>query len=314
MRDLRCGVQLEDGPVLVTGAGGFVGRHLMEQLNMGRGDWAVDLTDDFPAPAGVSKAAWPLPGGPPEGLGQVRYVVHLAAMSSVSRSLREVRRAYETNLMGTLSVLEMIASGSPGARMLLVSSAEVYSSADRLIGEDSKIGPCNPYGTTKAAAEIAARQFSQNYDLDIVFSRSFPHFGPGQDAGFALPSFCRRIIQAKRRGGGSVRVGNLSPIRDYLYVEDVVRAYCHILGRGRPGGVYNVCGGEGRSMGEILQMLVDISGADISLDVDSDLFRPADMAFQVGDPTKLRALLGWRPRFTLEEGLGKLYEWWEERI
>jgi GDP-4-dehydro-6-deoxy-D-mannose reductase len=314
LRELRCGVQLDEGPVLVTGAGGFVGRHLMEALGMGEGDWAVDLTDDFPAPPGVRKAAWPLPGAPPDGIGEVRYVVHLAAISSVSRSLREVRRAYETNLMGTLSVLETVASQSPGARMLLVSSAEVYRSVDRLIAEESEIGPCNPYGTTKAAAEIAAGQFSESFDLDIVVSRSFPHFGPGQDSGFALPSFCRRIIRAAREGGGSMRVGNLRPIRDYLYVGDVVRAYCYILARGRRGGVYNVCGGEGRSMAEILRVLIGISGADVSLEVDPELFRPADMAFQVGDPTKLRALLGWRPRLSLEEGLQRLYEWWEERI
>ena len=117
MRETRSGFQLEDGPILVTGAGGFVGRHLMAELGMGEGDIAADIHSDYPVPHGVRKTEWLLPSASPSGLGQVRYVVHLAAMSSVSRSFLQVRKAYETNLLGTLSVLEYMAAESPGARM-----------------------------------------------------------------------------------------------------------------------------------------------------------------------------------------------------
>jgi len=307
------GADLESGPILVTGAGGFVGRHLMSHLGMGGGDIAADATTDFEAPEGVRKIAWSLPSEAPAELGEVRYIVHLAAMSSVSRSLREVHKAYEINLMGTVSVMEHMVSRCPGARLLLVSSAEVYRSSDGLITETSAIGPRNPYGTTKAAAEIAAFQFARNYDLDILVTRAFPHFGPGQSDGFAFPSFCRRILAARSTGERSIPVGNLKPVRDYLYVTDVARAYACILARGLSGSIYNVCTGHGNSIADMVRMLIRISGADLDLRVDPELFRPADVEFQVGDPSKLTALLGWNPLVGREEGLSRLFRWWEER-
>lgn len=307
------GVTLEAGPILVTGAAGFVGRHVMRELAMGEGDIAADVSTDFDAPAGVRRIAWELPSEAPKDLGEVRYVVHLAAMSSVSRSLQEVHRAYEINLMGTVSVLEYMVSRCPGARLLLVSSAEVYSSSDGLISESSEIGPRNPYGTTKAAAEIAAFQFARNYDLDMVVTRAFPHFGPGQSEWFAFPSFCRRILETSRSGGRSIKVGNLNPVRDYLYVTDVARAYRYMLSRGLSGSIYNVCTGTGNSIGDMVETLIGISGCDIELDVAPELFRPADVDFQVGDPSRIQALLGWRPEVSREEGLRKLFRWWEER-
>ncbi len=304
---------LEPGPLLVTGAAGFVGGHLMRELGMGPGDVAADVTTDYEVPEGVRKVVWELPSPAPPDLPEVRYIVHLAAMSSVSRSLREVHRAYEINLMGTVSVLEYMAASCPGARLLLASSAEVYRATDDLITEQSEIGPRNPYGTTKAAAEIATFQFARNYGLDIVVARSFPHFGPGQSAGFAFPSFCRRIIGAGASGPRSIRVGNLNPVRDYLYVTDVTRAYGCILGRGLSGSIYNVCTGQGNSIGDMVEMLIEVSGAKLELSVDRELFRPADVEFQVGDPRRLTSLLGWSPVVSRREGLERLLDWWRER-
>jgi len=307
-------ISLEPGPILVTGAAGFVGYHLMKELGMGEGDIAVDMTGDFEAPEGVSKIGWNLPSPPPEELGEVKFIIHLAAMSSVSKSLKEVHKAYEINLLGTVSVLEYMVSKCPGARMLLASSSEVYKSADDLISENSEIGPRNPYGTTKAAAEIAAFQFARNYDLDIVITRAFPHLGPRQSLDFAFPSFCRRIINSRRSGNKIIRVGNLSPVRDYLYVTDVARAYRYILSRGQSGSIYNICTGVGNSIGDMVRMLIDISGMNIELETDPDLFRPVDVEFQVGDPSRLRSLLGWKPEVDRKEGLRKLFSWWEARI
>jgi GDP-4-dehydro-6-deoxy-D-mannose reductase len=303
----------DPGPILVTGAGGFVGRHLMSRLGMGEGDIATDVTTDFEAPEGVRKVAWSLPSEAPPDLGEVRRIVHLAAMSSVSRSIREVHRVYEINLMGTLSVLEYMVARCPGARLLLVSSAEVYRSCDGLITESSEIGPRNPYGTSKAAAEIAAFQFAGNHDLDILVSRAFPHFGPGQSDGFVLPSFCRRILASRGSGERAIRVGNLNPVRDYLYISDVATAYACILSRGRSGSVYNVCTGQGNSIADMARMLLGISGADLDLVMDPELCRPTDVEFQVGDPAKITAMLGWSPAVSMEEGLSKLFRWWEER-
>jgi len=308
------GIHLEPGPVLITGATGFMGSYLMRELGLGEGDIAADVNDDFVTPQGVRRLSWPLPSSPPDDLGEVRYIVHLAAMSSVSKSFRDVHKAYEINLMGTVSILEYMVSRCPGARMLFVSSSEVYNSTEGLISEKGEIGPRNPYGTTKAAAEIAALQYARNYNLDVVISRAFPHMGPGQSEDFALPAFCKRIIESSRRGDSTINVGNLSPIRDYLYVTDVARAYHCILSRGSSGRVYNVCSGKGNSIGDMVNMLIDISGNDIDVKIDPALFRPADVEFQVGDPARLQSELGWKPEVGRIEGLKKLFSWWEARI
>ena len=301
------------GRVLVTGAAGFMGRYLMNELGMGEGDIACDVNDSFEAPPGVRKVAWRLPGRAPEDLGGVRNIVHLAAVSSVSRSLRDVRRAFDVNLMGTLSVVEYASERCPGARFLMVSSAEVYRPSEEPLGEDMGIGPVNPYGSTKAAAEIAALQMARACDIELMVARPFPHFGPGQEPLFALPAFCRRIIEARREGDGWMRVGNLSPIRDYLYVTDVARAYRILLESGRSGEIYNVCTGTGISMEDMVLMIMDIAGVSLEMREDPELLRPVDVEHQVGDPSKIGSRLGWRPEVEREEGMRKLFSWWEAR-
>lgn len=300
------------GPVLVTGAGGFMGPWLMRELEMGPGDTAADFTDSFETPPGVRRLAWELPSPPPGELGEVSFIVHLAAVSSVSRSLMEMRRAYEVNLMGTLSVLEYAAERSPGARFLLISSAEVYRPSDGLLTEDSPLGPVNPYGATKAAAEIAALQFARSRGIDLLVARPFPHFGPGQSPVFALPAFCRRILEARKSGAECMRVGNLEPVRDYLYVTDVARAYRRILAEGVPEGIYNICTGNGSSMGDMVRTLMRIAGVELELRVDPDLFRPVDVVSQVGEPSRMQAL-GWSPEVDRIDGMRRLFSWWEAR-
>lgn len=313
MREITGGIKLEEGPILVTGAAGFVGSHIMKELSMGYGDIAADLTDDYPVPEGVKKIHWKLPSSAPEELGAVRYIVHLAAISSVSKSLQDVHHAYEVNLMGTISVLEYMVSKCRNARMLLASSSEVYESTDDLITEKSKIGPCNPYGTTKAAAEIASAQFARTYDIDVVVSRAFPHFGSGQSSTFAIPSFCRRVIAAERSGEEAITAGNLSPVRDYLYINDVIRAYTLILAKGLSGSIYNVCSGHGVTIEDIVEKIIDLSGKQLNIILDDKLFRPADIKFQVGSPARIQALLGWEKRYSLEDGLKNVLQWWRER-
>jgi GDP-4-dehydro-6-deoxy-D-mannose reductase len=305
--------RLGSGPILVTGAGGFVGKHLMEELGMGKGDIAADVHDQYSVPGNVRKVIWDLPSGAPDELGEVRYIVHLAAMSSVGSSQRNYRRAYEVNTMGTVSLLNYAAGRSPGARLLIVSSSEVYGPNRRRISEDDEISPINAYGASKAAAEIAAGQFRRNCDLDMVIARPFPHTGPGQSSNFAFPAFCRRILDARQRSAESISVGNLSPVRDYLYVSDVVRAYRHLLAEGRSGEIYNVCSGTGNRIGDLVRDLIGIAGIDLSLEVDPGLCRPVDVDYQVGDPSKIEKQLGWKPETDIREGLRKLFSWWEAK-
>ena len=307
-RDL-CGYRAEDGPILVTGAGGFVGRALMEKFRLGAGDYAADSTSEFTSPPGVTKVAWELPGPPPSSLGSVRYVIHLAGLSSVAHSHTQVEKVMAVNAGGAGSVADWVCKACPGARILFVSSAEVYKPSLTKLAEDSTLEPGSPYGRSKLMAEKIIAESGADY----VVSRSFPHYGPGQQGHFVLPSFCRRIIESVRMGSSEIKTGNLQAVRDYLYIEDVIRAYACILTQGRSGGVYNVCSGTGHTIGELLDLLMTVSGSGLKAVTDPCLLRKADQFCQVGDPGKLREL-GWEPGVSLEMGLELLYRWWEERL
>ncbi|NLP04863.1 NAD-dependent epimerase/dehydratase family protein [Candidatus Fermentibacteria bacterium] len=303
------GFELADGPVLVTGAAGFVARFLMEELRMGPGDIATDMTTDFTVPDGVTRVAWTLPSPPPVDLADVAFVVHLAAMTSVARSHGAALDYYHANAMGTVSLVDSLLEASSAARLLFVSSADVYGSVEGAIRESCPPNPASPYAGSKAAAEIAVLQAHRSAGLDAVIARPFPHFGPGQAPHFALPSFCRRVIEAAAAGAGSVKGGNLSAVRDYTYVSDVASAYSAILAAGASGEVYNVASGRGRTMGEVLEAVIGISGVRLEIETDPGLMRQADIASQVGDPSRL-AELGWRPVVDFHEGLSRLYDWW----
>jgi nucleoside-diphosphate-sugar epimerase len=281
----------------------------MELFQMGDGDIAADYTADFSAPAGVRKIAWELPGPPPLSLGDVRYTVHLAGLSSVAHSHAGEQKVMDVNLEGTRSIASWIKERSPASRLLLASSAEVYKPSMGRMLETSLTGPRSPYGASKLAAEELLC-FS---GIDCITARSFPHFGPGQAGHFVLPSFCRRIIRAMKNGEDTISAGNLTAVRDYLYIDDVVCAYACLLARGHRGGIYNVCSGQGNSIGELLFMLMDISGSGLRTTTDPRLLREDDQFHQIGNPDKLIGL-GWAFTVPLPEGLKMLYKWWEERL
>ena len=174
------------------------------------------------------------------------------------------------------------------------------------------MAPLSPYGSSKAAAEILCMQMARSGGIDLVATRSFPHYGPGQSTSFALPAFCGRILDARKRGASGISVGNLAPVRDYLHIDDVCRAYATILARGERLGVYNVCSGHGVSMRELLDRLIALAGASVKPVRDEELFRDIDVTAQVGDNGRLSAL-GWAPEVGIDAGLESLLAWWEER-
>jgi GDP-4-dehydro-6-deoxy-D-mannose reductase len=301
------GFTLKDGPILVTGAGGFVGRRLMDMFQLGDGDIAADSTEDFYAPPGVKRIQWELPGPPSSFPGEVQYVVHLAGLSSVAHSMSDADKVMKVNAGGTHSVAQWVREYSPGAVFLLASSAEVYHPSEEILTENSLIKPGNPYGKSKLEAE----KLLASAGIHHVISRSFPHFGPGQAGHFVLPSFCRRIIRSGE--SAEISTGNLTAVRDYLYIDDVVTAYACLLAEGISGEVYNVCSGNGLSIGDLLSLIISISGAEYRAVTDPGLLRKQDQFRQVGSSEKLRSL-GWTQKIPIEKGLKMLYQWWEERL
>ncbi len=292
--------------VLVTGADGFVGVHLCNYLRA-QGDEALAYGGpgvendaitaiDIRSQADVSRMV---------AEAQPEFVIHLAGSASVGASYAEPVQSFEVNALGSAHLLDAMRRHSPNARLLLISSGEVYGElpGGRACSETDPVAPKSPYATSKLAAELMARQFFASYALDVVISRSFNHVGPGQDTRFVIPAIARQL-KAVRDDHASPRimVGNLDPVRDFSNVRDVVEAYRILLLRGASGEVYNVCSGRAQSIHDIVSQLAEAAGVEIELVVDSERVRASDIARLVGNPGKINAL-GWRAQRPPLEGI-----------
>jgi GDP-4-dehydro-6-deoxy-D-mannose reductase len=165
--------------------------------------------------------------------------------------------------------------------------------------EESPVAPISPYAASKAAAELA----SLSSGLDVVVARPFQHEGPGRDDRFAVGSWTKQIAALEARGGGTIRVGDLTARRDITDVRDVCRAYQLMLDGAVPAGVYNVASGRAVEMRELLELLIAQARCDIEVEVDPALVRPADRTAVCGDASKLVAVTGWTPTVPLEQTL-----------
>jgi GDP-4-dehydro-6-deoxy-D-mannose reductase len=293
----------------VTGGQGFVGpwlvRHLEEQ-----GDEViapgpeVDITDADLMTEALASAR-------PDA------VYHLAALANVSDSWQHPARTFEVNATGTLHVLDAARKLEHQPRVLLVCSAEVYGmvTPDRLpITEDTPLRPVTPYAASKVAAEFLGLQAHLGYGLPVIRVRAFNHVGPSQSGTFVVSDLARRIAEAKRDGIKVLRVGNLSPRRDFTDVRDVVRAYRLLIERGTPGEVYNVCSGQAIAVEELARRLLALAGADLVLETDPELVRPVDVPVLLGEPSRLRDAVGWEPVIPLDDTLRDVLADWHDRV
>ena len=276
--------------VLLTGARGFVGRHLLAEL----GDRATATDADVTAAEEVGHAV---------AEARPQALVHLAARSSVGASWGEGAAVWSVNVVGTVNVLEAVAAGSAGARVLFTSTGEVYGAAPGPTPEDAPVRPLSPYGASKAAAEVACDRARRADGADVVVARAFAHAGPGQDERFAVGSWTRQIARLERAGGGVLRVGNLDARRDLTDVRDVCRAYALLLDRAVPAGTYNVASGRAHAMRDVVEILVSLASCPVTAEPDETLMRAADVPALCGDATRLREATGWEPRIPLETTL-----------
>ncbi len=294
---------------LITGGRGFVGTWLAEHLQelgdeVVRIDQEVEITDPAALLAAVRDAA-------PDA------IYHLAALTHVGRSWDEPLRVLEVNVIGTAALLAAARECGTEPRVLVTSSAEVYGAVTdpgRLpLTERSPTVPLTPYAASKLAAEALAAQAHAGHDQPVIVVRPFNHIGPGQAPTFAVPALAKRIVEAERRGAGSIPVGNLSARRDFTDVRDVVRAYRLLVESGRPGEVYNVCSGRDVSIQEIADGLLGIGGVSLALETDPALVRAVEVPVLRGDPGRLEEATGWKPEIPLEQTLADVMDYWRRQ-
>jgi len=304
------------GRAFITGAGGFVGRRLARYLE-GQG-WSTACSGH---PAGPAHIACDVTD--PESIraalgaaGEISHVFHLGAIAFVPEAESDPARAMEVNLNGTIHLCEALRALENPPRLVYIGSAEAYGRPVSLpMTEAHPLNPANVYSISKAAADHYCAHLSRTGALDIVRLRPFNHAGPGQSDQFVLSSFARQIAAIEAGQSEPVlRVGNLEAARDFLHVDDVIRAYAAAAIQAPAGAVYNVCSGRSYRIQDALDHLLSLSDAAITVAVDPARLRPSDVPEVRGAHDRLTSDTGWRPAIDFETVLSELLHHWRDAL
>ena len=315
--------------VLITGASGFAGHHLIEHLlfqekfeitgtyhskeNFNNSPlkekirWIkTDLTDTESASNLITQTS-------PD------YIFHLAAASAPSQSFKNPASTFQSNVISQINLLEAVRlCHSRPARLLIVSSAEIYGHVQPQqlpINEQTPLNPSSPYAVSKIAQDYLGLQYFNSYKIDCIRVRPFNHIGPYQKINFVVADFAKQIAEIEKgEKEPTMMVGNLNAKRDFTDVRDIVKAYYLLIEKGTPGGVYNIGSGESHSIQEILDTLLSLSTKKISVITDPQKFRPADAPDIVCNNKKLVELTGWQPQIPLTKTLQSTLDYWRSIV
>jgi GDP-4-dehydro-6-deoxy-D-mannose reductase len=300
------------GRILVTGAGGFVGRHLLPNLR-----------ETFPSSEIIgSEFDVTNPDTVKIAIEKIRpdAVVHLAAISAVGAARENPDAAWRVNLHGTLNLGRSVLATAPACTLLFASTADAYGAsfqAGRPLDETAAFAPLNTYSATKAAADLALGAMAME-GLHAIRLRPFNHTGPGQADDFVVSSFARQV--ARITAGLQepvVQVGALDHYRDFLDARDVCAAYAACIAHAKeltPGCIINIASGQARRIRDVLQALLDQANVRAEIQIDTDRLRSTDIHRAVGDASLASRLLGWTPRIPWDQTLREVLQDWQRRI
>jgi GDP-4-dehydro-6-deoxy-D-mannose reductase len=314
--------------VLITGITGFVGSHLAELALARQADvfgsirWRSKTENiehlrdritlihaDLRDPTSV----WNL-----LVRAQPDWIIHLAAQSFVSASWDTPTETVYTNVVSQVNLFETMRQVGSSARFLVIGSSEEYGLVlpDELpVRETNPLRPLSPYAVSKVTQDLMGYQYAKSYGLHVVRARAFNHTGPRRGEHFATSNFAKQVaeIEAGLREP-VVRVGDLTPTRDFSDVRDIIRGYWLLLEQGTPGEVYNLCSGVDWSIERVLQFFIARAKiSPIRIEVDPGRLRPSDVPTLRGSAEKAHATMGWRPQIPLEQTLSELLDYWRQR-
>ena len=311
--------------ILITGAGGFVGKHLVEAL-LARGESDIfvsinkrsgGLEDLIPQDHIISsdltilsEAANLIKTSAPD------VIYHLASLSVVHSSNAEAGKVLTNNLALQYNLLESVRLYASKARVVVISSGNVYGDADPShipMNEDCPLRPLNPYAVSKLSQEFLSLEYHLASALDVVILRPFNHTGSGQTTDFIVPMLGEQFV-AIRNGLAEpiIQVGNIESKRDFTDVRDMCEAYILAADKGVSGEVYNIGSGVGVSVKEIIEEYENLTNQKVRVEVDPTKVRTKDVPILVCDSSKFRSLTGWSPRISLHDTLKSVLEYWKE--
>ncbi len=314
--------ELQGKKVVVTGADGFIGSHMVEGLlDAGATVRALVCYNSF--------GAWGwLDTFPKEKLdrlqivsGDIRdkaqmdtliegsdIVFHLAALIAIPYSYGAFESFVETNITGTLNVLE--AARKHGSKVLLTSTSEVYGTAQYIpMDERHPLQGQSPYSSTKIAADHIGEAFYRSFGVKVVSVRPFNTYGPRQSTRAVIPTIATQILS----GQETIQLGRLDPVRDFNYVKDTVSGFIALATcDAAVGQAVNLCSGVGVSIGEVAQKIADVIGKKVTITEDSARVRPPSSEVErlVGSRGKMQMLTGWEPKYSFEQGLKETIDWY----
>ncbi len=248
---------------------------------------------------------------------QPNYILHLASFSSVAFSWKEPVQSFQNNTNIFLNLIDGVRRLNMDVRLLSIGSSEEYGNVtdeDLPLTEDHRLNPVSPYAVARISQEYLSKVYADGYGMDIVLTRSFNHIGPLQRNIFFVSSIAEQLVGLKRSGqkSGEIVTGDVSIIRDFTDVRDVVRAYDLLLKGGRKGHIYNVCSGVGLALRELIDIMARQLNLDVRITIDNRLIRPADNRKIIGSKEKIRRELGWNNVIPLERSLKDMLRYWEE--
>jgi GDP-4-dehydro-6-deoxy-D-mannose reductase len=313
---------------LITGFSGFVGRHFVEYLE-DKGDSCLVKGLDISNPdfrcdhyKNVKVSFDKVDLLSKEQVEyiihefQPNYILHLASFSSVAFSWKEPVQSFQNNTNIFLNLIDGVRKLNIDTRILSIGSSEEYGNVtdeDLPLTEDHRLNPVSPYAVARISQEYLSKVYMDGYGMDIVLTRSFNHVGPMQKDVFFVSSIAKQLVELKRSGKnrGQVVTGDVSIVRDFTDVRDVVRAYYLLLKGGRKGHIYNICSGVGLALRELIDIMARQLNLDVRITVDNRLIRPADNRKIIGSNEKIRRELGWGNTIPLEQSLKDIILYWE---
>ncbi|MFH2019648.1 MAG: GDP-mannose 4,6-dehydratase [bacterium] len=310
--------------ILVTGASGFVGTHLVKALVKNPGfqvygtvyGQGTNLSDVLPA-SQIKSLDLTNAEATSELIKEITpdVIYHLAALSVVHDSLEKAGTFLTANLLMSYNLLESVRLHAPSCRVLAICSANEYGLVDEKdipIDEDTPLKPLNPYAVSKVAQDMLAYQYFLAYGLDIVRLRPFNHTGPGQTTEFLIPSLASQFVAIGRgEKEPKIEVGNTESIRDFSDVSDMVDAYLLAADKCQKGEVYNIGFGKGISVGEIIKLFEEISGVKVEVVSNTSRVRTADVPVLIADASKFIDVTGWQPQIKFKDTLLNVYNYYQ---